>query len=229
MTIYDGVMIGLVLAGMIWGAIRGITWQLASIASLVLAYFFAHTVSGYIAPYVPESRSVRRAGSMLAAYVVVSGGVFFVAWMVRATLKKMKFEAYDRHLGMILGGLEGALLGIVGTLFVVSLAPAQPRADLLQPIGRMVARVMDAAGPILPAEIRKVWPPYWDPSPEPAAETQVAAPEVPARSVTIRSLRRVSSPRPRPRGTLPSRKGRGRRGQAEVERSGRRPMTKTNL
>ena len=61
---------------------------------------------------------------MLAVYVAVSGGVYLVAWLIRATLRKLKFEAYDRHLGMILGGAEGAMLGVVATVFVVSLAPA---------------------------------------------------------------------------------------------------------
>ena len=41
MTIYDVAMVGIVVAGMVWGAWRGITWQLASIASLVLAVVVA--------------------------------------------------------------------------------------------------------------------------------------------------------------------------------------------
>src|SRR5947209_349041 len=112
MTYYDAAMIGVVVAGMIWGVIRGVTWQIASIASLVLAYLFSHQVSAYVAPYLPGDPAVQRAGAMLAAYVLVSLAVFLAAWSVRATLRKMKFEAYDRHLGMVLGGLEGALLGI---------------------------------------------------------------------------------------------------------------------
>ncbi len=177
MTRYDAVMIGMVVAGMVWGAIRGITWQLASIASLVLAYFFSHQVSAYIAPYIPGEPVVERAGSMLAAYVLVSAGVFFAAWTVRATLKKMKFEAYDRHLGMMLGGLEGGLLGIIGTLFVVSLAPGSREPIFASHSGHLVAKVMDAAGPVLPAEVRRVVTPYWEDVRKPerpqVAETQV--------------------------------------------------------
>lgn len=162
MTTYDAVMIGVVIAGMVWGAVRGITWQIASIASLALAYLFSHQVSAYLAPYIPGEPAIRRAGSMLAAYVVVSGAVFFAAWTVRTTLKRMKFEAYDRHLGMMLGGIEGVLLGIVGTLFVVSLAPGSREPIFASHAGRVVARIMDAAGPVLPPEVRKVVAPYWD-------------------------------------------------------------------
>ena len=49
MTIYDAAMIGVVIAGMIWGALRGITWQLASIASLVLGYSVAYPSRGRLA------------------------------------------------------------------------------------------------------------------------------------------------------------------------------------
>jgi len=94
--------------------------------------------------------------------------VFFAAWSVRATLKKMKFEAYDRHLGMLLGGVEGALLGMIGTMFVVSLAPATREPIFSSKAGHVVARVMDAAGPVLPGQIRTVITPFWDHAGNPA-------------------------------------------------------------
>lgn len=174
MTPYDAVMIGLVVAGMIWGAVRGVTWQIASIASLVLAYLFSHQVSAYLAPYLPGEPAVQRAGSMLAAYVVVSGGVFLAAWMVRTTLRKMRFEAYDRHLGMVLGGLEGSLLGVVGTLFVVSLAPGTREPIFSSFSGRVVSRVMDAAGPVLPNQVRDVLTPVWSRVSDPDSRASIA-------------------------------------------------------
>lgn len=162
MTLYDATMVGVVVAGMVWGAWRGITWQVASIASLVLGYLFAHPLSAQIAPHLPGQAVVARALSMLVVYVIVSGGVFLAAWVIRNTLRKMKFEAYDRHLGMILGGLEGSLIGVVGTLFVVSLAP-QTRAPIFDsPTGRVVGQLMNAVGPVLPTEVRQAIAPSWD-------------------------------------------------------------------
>ena len=90
---------------MVWGAWRGITWQIASIASLVLGYTVAHTASDSAwLVHFPGDPIVARGLAMLVIYAAVSGGVFFAAWLVRATLRKLKFEAFDRHLGMILGG-----------------------------------------------------------------------------------------------------------------------------
>lgn len=161
MTLYDAAMVGLILGGMVWGAWRGIVWQIASIASLVLGYTVAHTTSDDLAVHFPGDPVVARGLAMVVVYAAVSGGVFLAAWMVRATLRKLKFEAYDRHLGMVLGGLEGALVGIVATLFVVSLAPQSRGPIFASPSGKVVGRVMNTLGPVLPSEAREVLAPFW--------------------------------------------------------------------
>jgi uncharacterized membrane protein required for colicin V production len=162
MTIYDAAMIGVVIAGMVWGVWRGITWQLASILSLILGYSVSRTLSGQLAPHFPGEPVVARGLAMIVLYAAVSGGVFLVAWIIRTTLRKMQFEAYDRHMGMILGGLEGALLGMVATLFVVSLAPKSREPIFSSYSGRVVGHVMAVLGPVLPDEARKVLTPFWD-------------------------------------------------------------------
>ncbi len=161
MTPYDAAMAGVIVAGMVWGAFRGITWQLASMASLVLGYMVSHALSAPLAPYFPGEPVVARALAMLTVYFLVSGGVFLTAWVIRATLSKMKFEAFDRHLGMLLGGLEGALVGLVVTLFVVSLAPQTRGPIFASPTGKAVGQLMSVIGPVLPAEARGVLAPFW--------------------------------------------------------------------
>jgi membrane protein required for colicin V production len=169
MTPYDATMAALLIGGMVWGAWRGIVWQLASIASVVVGYSVSHPLSGQLAPHFPGPPVVARALAMMASYAVVSGAIFLVAWAIRATLRQMKFEAFDRHLGLVLGGLEAALLGIVGTLFVVSLAPQTREPIFSSPTGHIVGRVMDAVGPVLPSEIRTELAKHWSPDAEPPA------------------------------------------------------------
>ena len=161
MTTYDAAMLGVVVAGMIWGAVRGITWQVASLASLILGYVVAFPVSAQLAPHFPGEPVVARALALLAAYACVSGGVFLAAWTIRTTLRRMQFEAYDRHLGMILGGLEGAILGVVATVFVVSLAPKYRDPILTSPTGKVVSAGLNATQRLLPAEIRDHLAPLW--------------------------------------------------------------------
>lgn len=161
MTIYDGAMVGIVVLGMIWGAWRGITWQLASIASLVLGYLVGFPLSAQLAPHFPGEPIVARSLALLASYAGVSGAIFLAAWVVRATLREWKFEAYDRHLGMVLGGLEGAVIGLVVTLFVVSFAPATRTPIFSSRAGHVVSWTLDSFGPVLPGEIRKELEPVW--------------------------------------------------------------------
>jgi membrane protein required for colicin V production len=99
---------------------------------------------------------------MAAIYVVVSASVFGLARLIREILHKIKFEAYDRHLGMLLGGSEAACVGMLVTMFVVSLAPATRQPIFSSPTGHVVGLVMNNLGPVLPAEVRKVLAPHWN-------------------------------------------------------------------
>ena len=138
---------------------RGITWQLASIGSLVLGYLFAYPIRE-IAPMLPGPPETTRAMSMAAAYAVVSGAVFAAAWMVPARFA-LKFEAFDRHLGMMLGGLEGGVR-ILATLLIVSVSPNTRGPIFASPTGRVVGSVMNTLGPVLPGEVRKILEPFWE-------------------------------------------------------------------
>jgi uncharacterized membrane protein required for colicin V production len=162
MTIYDAAMAVVLIGGMIRGAWRGITWQLASIGSLVLGYLFAYPISAQIAPLLPGPAEATRALSMAAAYAIVSGGVFFAAWMVRGTIHKLKFDAYDRHLGMMLGGVEGVGVGILFTLLIVSVSPSTREPIFSSPSGKVVGSVMNSIGPVLPGEVRRILQPFWN-------------------------------------------------------------------
>ncbi len=161
MAVFDVVMLVVIVAGMIWGALRGITWQLASILSLVLGYAVAFPASAQLAPHFPGQPLVARALAMLVLYVAVSAGVFGIAWSIRATLRRLRFEAYDRHLGMILGGFEGALLVAVITVFVVSLAPQTRTPILTSPSGKALDLALKTIQPALPQEVRGVLEPFW--------------------------------------------------------------------
>ncbi|GAC1448828.1 MAG: hypothetical protein NVSMB9_32360 [Isosphaeraceae bacterium] len=209
MTPYDAGMVGLIVAGMVWGACRGITWQVASLASLVLGYSISHQLSVQLAPHFPGDPVVARALAMLTVYFAVSGGVFLTAWMIRATLAKLKFEAFDRHLGMVLGGIEGAFLGVVLTLFVVSLAPQSRPAIFGSPTGKVVGLLMGALGPVLPEEARGVLAPFWSSSTEPLVDRNVE------------SARAIPTPAPGPEpqfrtplSSEPARRGGGSRDEA---------------
>ncbi len=180
LTIYDAAMAGVIVAGMIWGCWRGVTWQIASIASLVLGYMVSHQLSPQLAPQFGADPVVSRTLAMITIYALVSGAVFLVAWTFRAILRKMKFEAFDRHLGMLLGGMEGALLGILVTFFVVSLAPQTRDPIYSSPSGKLVAKLIDAVGPTFKKETGDALAPFLEESKQATWTADKAAPLLPA-------------------------------------------------
>ncbi|MBV8384768.1 MAG: hypothetical protein JOZ63_19440 [Planctomycetaceae bacterium] len=56
------------------------------------------------------------------------------------------------------------MVGLVITLFVVSLAPQTRGPIFASPTGQVVGQVMQAVGPALPGEVRAVLAPFWNPS-----------------------------------------------------------------
>jgi len=162
MTYYDAAMAIVVVLGMARGAWRGFTWQAASIASLIVGYTVAHSGSAQLAAHLPGEPEVQRVLAMALLYIAVSGGIFAIAWMIRGTLRKLKFEAYDRHLGLLLGGIEGLGVGMLLTMFVVSVAPETRQPIFSSPTGHVVGTVMNKLGPVLPDEVRKVLMPHWN-------------------------------------------------------------------
>ena len=179
MTPYDVAMVCVMVAGMVWGALRGFTWQLASVGSLVLGYAVAFPLSAELAPRFPGEPVVARGLALLVAYAGVAGGVFLAAWLVRLTLRRWKFEAFDRHLGMLLGGAAGASLGIVATVMVISIAPQSRQPILTSASGRVVGRVLREIQPVLPGEVRDVLAPFWEGPAAVAAEDVPPAPVAP--------------------------------------------------
>lgn len=197
MSTYDVAMLGVVVAGMIWGALRGITWQLASIASLLLGYAVAFPLSAELAPRFPGEPIVARGLALLVAYAVVAGGVFLVAWLLRMTLRRWKFEAFDRHLGMLVGGAVGALLGVVTTVMVISVAPQSRDPILTSFSGRQVSRFLEEIQPALPHEVREVLKPFRA-GPSPVAVAAEAARSLPFVAKGDRSIFRSSADVARP-------------------------------
>ena len=162
MTGYDATMIGVVVLGMLWGTWKGAVWQVATLCSLGLGFAVAHPGSVKIAPFLAGDPLAQRMGAMLIVYVATSGGVFTVAWMLRSFLRKIRLQAYDRHLGMLLGGATGAALGMIATLFITSLSPQSRPAVFQSQSGKLAARGLWTIEKRLPPEASDMLAPFID-------------------------------------------------------------------
>lgn len=159
MTIYDGIMIVLVVVAVIQGAWRGMIWQVAPIASLVLGYIVSYPMSLSVAQYFGEP-PLNRLWAMIAIYAAVSLAVYLVLRSVRESFDRLKLTEFDRHLGAILGLVKGGLLAIVITIGLITVSPQARELILKSESSTIAARTVNTISPILPKALNDLVRPY---------------------------------------------------------------------
>jgi membrane protein required for colicin V production len=158
MQSYDLFMLLVIAAAVIWGAWKGLAWQLASVASLVLSYFVSVNFRGQVAQFFhyqpPEFNNLL---AMLVLYV----GTTLVVWvgfnMVRDFLEKVRLKEFDRQIGGLLGLAKGMAICIVITLFTVGLGTESQRQAVIQSrSGYYITQILRKVEPLVPVEYRRM-------------------------------------------------------------------------
>jgi membrane protein required for colicin V production len=192
MQSYDLIMVLVLVAATVFGFWKGMAWQIASLASLVVSYFASLKFSGQLAPMFGDHAPLNRFIAMLAIYV----GTSFIIWtlfrLVAGVIDKVRLESFDRQLGAMFGFAKGALLCIVITFFAVaSLPPAQGEAIVASQSGRYIVALLDKSHSVFPPEIHQIIDPYLNKieqqlnpgsQPQPGMQTTWPQPQVPQSS-----------------------------------------------
>ncbi len=164
-TWYDFVVLAILLYTTFRGASRGLVWQLAWIAALVLCFGFAETGSLALAPRIeqlfPQAKPpLSRWIAMLILYMGFSFLAFGVARVLRGWIEKAKFVEYDRHLGGIFGFVKGVIFALVLTFFSITLSDSLRETVLSSKSGYAAAVIMHKLAPVMPQELVKVLDPH---------------------------------------------------------------------
>jgi uncharacterized membrane protein required for colicin V production len=159
MTIYDALMLLIVIVALVQGAWRGMVWQLAPIASLILGYIVAYPMSITAAQYFGRP-PLNRLWAMLAIYAVVSMGVYLFIRSLRESLEKMKLVEFDRHLGGLLGAVKGVLFTVALTIGLITISDDARDIILKSESVTIAARIMNTISPILPEQLNALVSPY---------------------------------------------------------------------
>ncbi len=121
MSIYDIVMLVIFFGSVIFGYRKGLAWQIASLAAIVISYFVAINFRNPVAQLI----SVQAPWNQFAAMLLLFLGTSLVVWTVYAStsksIKRMELKGFDRQAGAILGVFKGGILCMLVTLFAVSL------------------------------------------------------------------------------------------------------------
>ena len=161
MQTYDLLMLLVLVATGMFGLWKGMAWQVASLASLVVSYFVALKFSDQLAPMISNHAPWNKFVAMLAIYI----GTSFVIWMmfrlVSGVIDQVKLKNFDRQMGLLFGLAKGALFCVAITFFAVTILPqAQKDMIIASRTGEYIVRALDKTESFVPPEIHQVIHPY---------------------------------------------------------------------
>ncbi len=152
---YDILMLAVLLAATIFGAWKGMAWQLASLASLVVSAVVALQFGGVVGAALTDAPWGRYAG-MLILYLVTSLGVWLAFRLVAEAIDRVKLQEFDRQVGALFGLAKGIMLCLVITFFAVTLSEAARQVVLRTYSGRYIAMAIQKGAPMMPDDVRRV-------------------------------------------------------------------------
>ena len=163
MQAYDLVMIVVLAGAVLFGAWKGLAWQVASLAAVFVSYFVAMNFYPALAQMIDTDEPWNKFLAMLILYIGTSLGIWITFGFVRSFIEKMQLKGFDRHVGAILGAVKGALLCVVITIFAVTLlGETQTKTICNSRSGGYIAKAIDRWNGFVPPEIHSVIGPYID-------------------------------------------------------------------
>jgi len=163
MQAYDLIMLIVLAATTIFGAIKGFAWQLASLASIVVSYFVAYLFRNDVAKMINAQPPWNLFLAMLLLYFGSSLIIWMLFRLVSSSIDKVKLKDFDRQLGAGFGLIKGVALCLLITMFAMTLlGSAQQQRIANSRSGLYISRILANAGGILPNEIKQIVGPYID-------------------------------------------------------------------
>jgi len=161
MQSYDILMLVVLGAAIVWGAWKGLAWQIASLASIALSYFVALNFREPLARIINASPPWNVFSAMLILFL----GTGLVVWigfnLVSELIERVKLKEFDRQLGALFGAAKGVVLCVLITLFAVTLlGDDQRQAICNSKSGYYIAMLLDRADAVMPKELHDVLGPY---------------------------------------------------------------------
>jgi len=163
MQAYDLIMLIVLAATTLFGAIKGFAWQLASLASIIASYFIAYLFRNDVA----EMINAQPPWNLFLAMLLLYFGSSLIIWMmfrlVSTSIDKVKLKDFDRQLGAGFGLIKGMALCLLITMFAMTLLGATQQQRIANSrSGLYISRILANSGGILPAEIKQIVGPYLD-------------------------------------------------------------------
>lgn len=161
MQAYDLIMLIVLGMSTIFGVIKGLAWQVASLASILVSYVVAYRYRFQVAEMIDAKPPWNNFLAMLILYV----GTGFVIWvgfrLLSGVIDGIRLKDFDRHLGALFGFGKGLIFCLLITMFAMTLlGPKQQQAICQSRSGYYITLALDKGQGVLPREIHDVVGPY---------------------------------------------------------------------
>ena len=161
MQAYDLIMLIVLGMSTIFGAIKGLAWQVASLASILVSYIVAYRYRFEVA----EMIEARPPWNMFLAMLILYVGAGFVVWvgfrLMSGAIDRIRLKDFDRHLGALFGLAKGMIFCLLITMFGMTLlGPSQQAAICQARSGYYITVALDKGIGIMPRELHEVIGPY---------------------------------------------------------------------
>ncbi len=161
MALLDWIAVTLVVVSMLFGLVRGLVFEVISLAGWVVAFIVAQWLASDVAAWLPvgdPEATWRYPLAFVLVFVAVAFGVGLVAALTRKLISAVGLRPVDR----ILGGAFGAARGVVALLVLAVTVHLLALSDSAWWRDSLSANVLDAAlqglKPALPEKLASYLP-----------------------------------------------------------------------
>lgn len=164
MEAYDVIMLAILVGLTLFGAWKGLAWQVAYLASIFVSFFVAVRFRGPVSTLINTDPPWNKFLAMLILYLGTSLVIWLAFRFVKDIIERVKLKEFDHHAGAVLGLLRGVLWCVIITLFAVTLFGEKQKNSILNSrSGRAIAHLLHNSHGIMPDELDQVLDPYLKP------------------------------------------------------------------
>ena len=166
-NVVDAVLLAVLVISVLLGALRGLVFEVMSLAGWLVAYAAAYIYSPRLPPlWAPQSLHVDSATGTAVMPLIAFGLVFagvLIAWnllshLVRLLVRATPLSGIDRVLGSIFGCARGVLL-LLAVVVVVALTPwSKARSWQQSSIVPRLDKAVVSVKPLLPPGLHRWMP-----------------------------------------------------------------------
>lgn len=149
----DWILLAVLLFSLVLGAVRGLVYEVLSVAGWVAAFVLAQWLAPRAAAWLPmgqASEGLRYAAGFALVFIVSVFAAGLLAWGVKKVIEAVGLRPVDRILGAAFGLLRGAVI-ILAAAVVALMTPLHDTEAWKHSVGAAAAtQTLQHLKPVLP-------------------------------------------------------------------------------